>query len=422
MDPSTPLKQIKAKEEVDEIIPKSRYLSRNPGLNRKRDPKPPAGEGTMPQQEEENGDTRKVELDKTHPEEDTRNIKQKGAHPEPEEKELKQKESQPQPETPGGSHEFPRAFSESATSQAESRDTPIPSEAHGADIDGTMSSVRPSRRTRAGINYAEPNLRDKMRRPTKELVDAVAGEGKFQQKNLLKREDGLSEQEERVRSSNRPRSLVIKREEEQGSSSSTSWKDLPSASRSLGNLSESTKRTEGESLSLGANKGGSRSPTEEAGSHRRSSSGSQIAISALMARAGSRRSTIKDLGNQASSSPEHSSHASNTLDLSGSSTLEGNSPPDLASTRLPRRHSTIGNPSSSNASQQSSSDKSRPKLGHRRSQTTLDGKTSPLSPGQAPEEDVGNSKSVKGHTRSSSTGQTVGALERAAARRRSMML
>lgn len=86
-----------------------------------------------------------------------------------------------------------------------------------------------------------------MRRPTKELVDAVAGEGKSQQqKNQLKREDGLSEPEERVRSSNRPRSLVLKREEDQGSSSS--WKDLPSASRSLGHLSDTTNRTEGENL------------------------------------------------------------------------------------------------------------------------------------------------------------------------------
>ncbi|CAG9938801.1 unnamed protein product [Clonostachys rosea f. rosea IK726] len=34
---------------------------------------------------------------------------------------------------------------------------------------------RPSRRSRPTISYAEPNLRDKMRRPTKELVDAVAG-------------------------------------------------------------------------------------------------------------------------------------------------------------------------------------------------------------------------------------------------------
>lgn len=34
-------------------------------------------------------------------------------------------------------------------------------------------SVRPSRRVRGSVSYAEPNLRQKMRRPTKELADAV---------------------------------------------------------------------------------------------------------------------------------------------------------------------------------------------------------------------------------------------------------
>ncbi|KAF7184545.1 hypothetical protein CNMCM7691_005667 [Aspergillus felis] len=47
---------------------------------------------------------------------------------------------------------------------------------------GTTSSLlsappsRPSRRQRSVVSYAEPNLRDKMRRPTNELVPAVAGE------------------------------------------------------------------------------------------------------------------------------------------------------------------------------------------------------------------------------------------------------
>ncbi|SPQ27667.1 499ede32-eac5-4845-ad66-83321f2d21a2 [Thermothielavioides terrestris] len=53
-------------------------------------------------------------------------------------------------------------------------DTPPP-----ADISSTGETSRPSRRARAPISYAEPNLRDKMRRPTKQLFDAVTGEGKF---------------------------------------------------------------------------------------------------------------------------------------------------------------------------------------------------------------------------------------------------
>lgn len=49
-----------------------------------------------------------------------------------------------------------------------SRDTPPPLE---MEVDA--EATRPSRRARAAVSYAEPNLRDKMRRPTKELVAAV---------------------------------------------------------------------------------------------------------------------------------------------------------------------------------------------------------------------------------------------------------
>lgn len=54
------------------------------------------------------------------------------------------------------------------------KDTPPP-----ADISSHGETSRPSRRVRASVSYAEPNLRDKMRRPTKEMLDAVSGEGKY---------------------------------------------------------------------------------------------------------------------------------------------------------------------------------------------------------------------------------------------------
>ncbi|KAK4162292.1 hypothetical protein QBC43DRAFT_302304 [Cladorrhinum sp. PSN259] len=49
-------------------------------------------------------------------------------------------------------------------------DTPPP-----AHISSEGETSRPSRRARSAVSYAEPNLRDKMRRPTKELFDAVSG-------------------------------------------------------------------------------------------------------------------------------------------------------------------------------------------------------------------------------------------------------
>ena len=52
------------------------------------------------------------------------------------------------------------------------RDTPPPS-----DLSQAAEGPRPSRRQRVAVSYAEPSLRDKMRRPGKELVDAVIPSG-----------------------------------------------------------------------------------------------------------------------------------------------------------------------------------------------------------------------------------------------------
>ena len=57
-----------------------------------------------------------------------------------------------------------------------SNDTQPPEIAPPTSDENQPARMRPSRRSRGAVSYAEPNLRDKMRRPTKELVDAVAGE------------------------------------------------------------------------------------------------------------------------------------------------------------------------------------------------------------------------------------------------------
>lgn len=81
-----------------------------------------------------------------------------------------------EPETPSADpgHVFPDTPETKSAKDPSARDTPPP-----ADISVHGETSRPSRRARAAISYAEPNLRDKMRRPTKELYDAVTGEGKF---------------------------------------------------------------------------------------------------------------------------------------------------------------------------------------------------------------------------------------------------
>ena len=68
-------------------------------------------------------------------------------------------------------------------------DTPPP-----ADISSTGETSRPGRRNRTAVSYAEPNLRDKMRRPTKELVDAVVDRRSSQVQELLSRDSSHAKQ------------------------------------------------------------------------------------------------------------------------------------------------------------------------------------------------------------------------------------
>ncbi|KAK8903722.1 hypothetical protein QC760_008184 [Botrytis cinerea] len=82
---------------------------------------------------------------------------------------------QAEPETPAPVDIFSLLSSHPSTNvRVESRDTPPPSE-----MRESAEGQRPSRRARGSISYAEPNLRDKMRRPGKEFVNAVTSDGKL---------------------------------------------------------------------------------------------------------------------------------------------------------------------------------------------------------------------------------------------------
>lgn len=106
-----------------------------------------------------------------------------GSEPEPPASSI---EMQPEPETPAAPDIFSPLSSGSSAIRAESRDTPPP-----PDLGPGTEGQRPSRRARGAVSYAEPNLRDKMRRPTKELVDAVTGEGKAHRTSFVKLETEL---------------------------------------------------------------------------------------------------------------------------------------------------------------------------------------------------------------------------------------
>ncbi|RGP64117.1 hypothetical protein FLONG3_9663 [Fusarium longipes] len=84
------------------------------------------------------------------------------------------------------------------------------------DVNASREPARPSRRNRTAVSYAEPNLRDKMRRPTKEMLDAVAGEGKYA------RRSSVAEQV--------PETTKVKRE----SGAEDSWKQLAGVNAASG--------------------------------------------------------------------------------------------------------------------------------------------------------------------------------------------
>jgi Shugoshin N-terminal coiled-coil region/Shugoshin C terminus len=98
------------------------------------------------------------------------------------------------------------------------------------DILNNNADGRTSRRARGAVSYAEPSLRAKMRRPTKELVAAV-GEGTNSFKAQPREINARAESQERLESEDpsviKTRTVTIKREKPE--TESDAWKGLPNA-------------------------------------------------------------------------------------------------------------------------------------------------------------------------------------------------
>lgn len=126
--------------------------------------------------------------------------------------------SRPPPPTPAPPplDVLPLDGSEPRTARPNSRDTPPPEDLdpETATTNSFGSMGRSSRRQRGSVSYAEPNLRDKMRRPTKELVDAVAAEERLQQRKNVKAEAEGEGAEPLVtgEAASKMRTVVIKKE------------------------------------------------------------------------------------------------------------------------------------------------------------------------------------------------------------------
>jgi hypothetical protein len=172
----------------------------------------------------------------------------------------------PEPETPAAPDLFSPPASGSSAIRAESRDTPPP-----PDLGPGIEGQRPSRRARGSVSYAEPNLRDKMRRPTKELVDAVTGEGKAQRLSIVKLESDAP-----------TTTRKIKEEPE----ADDAWKTMPSTSMvseySKSPLVDKVNSREAMPGSLAVQRHRRRSSIHQVSDSELPRSGSSSAISALL--------------------------------------------------------------------------------------------------------------------------------------------
>ena len=126
----------------------------------------------------------------------------------------------PPPETPAAPPDlFSPTPSEPSAKPLEGRgDTPPPPDVSSLSSTADIGGTRPSRRVRSAVNYAEPSLISKIRRPDKKMVDAVSG------LQDPRRAMGASAERKAARSA-----VAIKMEPEDDAAEDHSWKDLPHA-------------------------------------------------------------------------------------------------------------------------------------------------------------------------------------------------
>ena len=130
------------------------------------------------------------------------------------------------PKTPAGLD----LFSPTSTEPSVRSNAQPPEMAITTSVEDVLGNAgRGSRRARAAVSYAEPNLRDKMRRPGKELVTAVEGIERFKDRDMSARAEsqdrGASEDAGQAFGTS-SRGMPIKNEK---STNESGWKSLPLA-------------------------------------------------------------------------------------------------------------------------------------------------------------------------------------------------
>ncbi|MAB90825.1 MAG: hypothetical protein CMJ90_15405 [Planctomycetes bacterium] len=322
-------------------------------------------------------------------------------------------EVHPEPETPAALAEFsPESSQPPSTARIESRDTPPPS-----DLGAGGEAQRPSRRARGSVSYAEPSLRDKMRRPTKDLVDAVVPGQK--PRSIVKHEDADT--------------MTIKAEPE----ADDAWKSMPAASSATVENSPLRNKNPGPELlpsSITTHRKRRESILNQSELDiPKSATGG--AIAALLAETRRAKAAAREKEKEKTSDNEATMTKSmpnlDIYEFRGSSPSSGEAPPmvieeEKVPIRVSRRHSTLSRDhpqqSDSEASDMEAAKRSDSAASRRR-QSTLGLRTSSADMAIMKEREA--EKSLK---RSSSTTGMVGPgagaprSDRISARRRSMML
>ncbi|TVY82247.1 Shugoshin, partial [Lachnellula suecica] len=318
-------------------------------------------------------------------------------------------EIQPEPETPAAVDDvFSPSSSQPSTARVESRDTPPPPDL-GSDVQ------RPSRRSRGAVSYAEPSLRDKMRRPTKDLVDAVSGEGKSNRGSIVKVEEGRTST-----------GISIKAEAEE----EDAWKRMPLASsETVENSPLRSKAPDQDALpsSITTHRKRRESILYQT-SENTPKTGSETAISSLLsehrkAKAAAKERALEKEGILTKAMDKLDIYEFNETSPPGEAVTSRPSQEDKLTSRSTRRASAIPKDLASvddgEASDIEATKKKEAPMSRRR-QSTLGLKGSSANTGLGPDKTVRKTSSTSGFSDSTGAGDTRG--DRIAARRRSMML
>ena len=232
---------------------------------------------------------------------------------------------------------FSPISSNPSTTGPDSRDTPPPADIYSDASSTATTAGRTARRVRGSVSYAEPNLRDKMRRPGKELVDAVGADERIVRAGSAIAESSIGDAQRSENVNGKMQSVFIKKEERNGLPRTWSTRELETERADpTSPLSAKAKLTEDLPTSIMTDRRrhtkeqGKDQDLQNSGANQNPVTGSNSTIAALVA--GSQRKGSHNRDKTAGSSSTNRGHGSersskshngDVYDFHSSSDIEG---------------------------------------------------------------------------------------------------